>query len=67
MLCYLSKLIDLILVEREGFEPPEPITQSFGFQDQRNKPLCHLSILIFVAREGLEPYDSGLKIQRFAN
>lgn len=28
--------------EREGFEPPEPLG-STGFQDRRNRPLCHLS------------------------
>src|SRR5438445_11169564 len=31
------------LAEREGFEPPSPISQGSGFQDRRNRPLCHLS------------------------
>lgn len=31
------------LAEREGFEPPDPVPRVNGFQDRRNRPLCHLS------------------------
>ena len=33
------------LAEREGFEPPVPLGIT-GFQDQRHKPLGHLSSLL---------------------
>src|SRR5207253_870592 len=33
------------LAEREGFEPPSRKAGS-GFQDRRNRPLCHLSSLL---------------------
>ena len=32
------------LVEREGFEPPIPVSRYSGFQDRRIQPLCHLSV-----------------------
>ncbi len=31
------------LVEREGFEPPIPVSRYGGFQDRCIQPLCHLS------------------------
>ena len=33
------------MAEREGFEPPVPLGIT-GFQDQRHKPLGHLSSLL---------------------
>ena len=33
--------------EREGFEPPEPLTRFSGFQDHRIQPLCHRSRILF--------------------
>ncbi len=33
------------MAEREGFEPPVPLGIT-GFQDQRHKPLGHLSITL---------------------
>ena len=46
------------MAEREGFEPPVPLGIT-GFQDQRHKPLGHLSSL-------LEPaellYDSPVSL-----
>src|SRR2546426_6830372 len=38
-----SKNLSISLAEREGFEPPSPISQGSVFQDRRNRPLCHLS------------------------
>ena len=43
-LCGLTSLVaQAKLAEREGFEPPVPFDIT-GFQDQRLKPLGHLSI-----------------------
>ena len=35
-------LVDTLMAEREGFEPPVPFGIT-GFQDQRHQPLGHLS------------------------
>ena len=55
---YFCKTYNMKLAEREGFEPPVPLGIT-GFQDQRHKPLGHLSSL-------LEPaeilYDSPLPL-----
>ena len=34
----------IVLAEKEGFEPPEPWLQFNGFQDRRIRPLCHFSL-----------------------
>jgi hypothetical protein len=36
----------IVLAEKEGFEPPEPWLQFNGFQDRRIRPLCHFSLLV---------------------
>jgi hypothetical protein len=33
--------------EREGFEPSVPVTQNNGFRDRPDRPLRHLSIMIW--------------------
>ena len=35
--------------ERGGFEPPIPVPRDNGFQDRRIRPLCHLSIRLFIS------------------
>ena len=44
------------MAEREGFEPPVPCGIT-GFQDQRHKPLGHLSSLLEPAKPIIEQPD----------
>ena len=52
----------LLLAEGEGFEPPKAFSLS-GFQDRRDRPLCHpsgfLALFQLAGREGLEPPTDG--------
>ena len=45
--CKTNKMMKM--AEREGFEPPVPLGIT-GFQDQRHKPLGHLSIALEPAK-----------------
>ena len=44
-------LDQIVLAEKEGFEPPDPWLQINGFQDRRIQPLCHFSISQFNCRK----------------
>ena len=59
------------MAEGEGFEPPKVFSLS-GFQDRRDRPLCHPSSIprisaspkfsmffLMAGREGLEPPTDG--------
>ena len=41
----------MLLAEREGFEPPEVLPFN-GFQDRRDRPLCHLSNDTWFSKSG---------------
>jgi hypothetical protein len=41
----------IVLAEKEGFEPPDPWLQINGFQDRRIRPLCHFSFSPFLRRK----------------
>ena len=38
-----ARVLFLVFAERKGFEPLEVLSLN-GFQDRRNRPLCHLSM-----------------------
>ncbi len=59
----LTNSFTINLAEGEGFEPPKVLSLN-GFQDRRDRPLCHPSSFFFflwqlAGREGLEPPTNG--------
>ena len=46
--------------EREGFEPPVPVTQDNGFRDRPDRPLRHLSSIEIVKLEKMTAYAKDM-------